>query len=210
MSTLVLVRHGQAKPFEKDSDRLSAVGEQQAIALGEFWKTRNIRFDEVYSGTLRRHIRTAELAGFSQFQAHPEFNEYDAAGILRAGNGHVEPDVKDNRELQALFEAAMPQWMAGTLESPELETWQAFRERIQRGFRGIVEADRPSRRVVVFTSAGPIGVAVQTVVGAKEGMAMEFNWRIRNCSLTEFVFTRSRISLDSFNATPHLQEVTFR
>jgi broad specificity phosphatase PhoE len=210
MSTLVLVRHGQAKPFEKDSDRLSAVGERQAMALGEFWKARNIGFDEVYSGTLRRHTRTAELAGFSQFQAQAEFDEYDAAGILRAGNGHVEPDVKDNRELQALFEAAMPQWMAGTLESPGLETWQEFRERVRRGFRGIVEADRPSRRVVVFTSAGPIGVAVQTVLGAKESMAMELNWRIRNCSLTEFVFTRSRISLDTFNATPHLLEVTFR
>jgi broad specificity phosphatase PhoE len=62
----------------------------------------------------------------------------------------------------------------------------------------------------VFTSAGPIGVAVQTVLGAKDPIAMELNWRIRNCSLTEFVFTRSRISLDAFNATPHLREVTFR
>lgn len=208
MSTLVLVRHAQAKPFEKDSDRLSAIGEQQAIALGEFWKARNIHFDEVYSGTLRRHTRTAELAGFAEFAPKPEFNEYDATGILRAG--HVEPNVKVNRELQNLFEAAMPQWMAGTLQSPGLETWPAFRERVQRGFRSIVEADRPSRRVVVFTSAGPIGVAVQTVVGAKEPMAMELNWRIRNCSLTEFIFTRSRISLDTFNATPHLEEVTFR
>ena len=59
MSTLVLVRHAQATTFEKDSDRLSAVGEQQAIALGEFWKARNIRFDEVYTGTLRRHTLTA-------------------------------------------------------------------------------------------------------------------------------------------------------
>src|ERR1700693_6007584 len=210
MSTLVLVRHAQAKPFEKDSDRLSAIGEQQAIALGEFWKARNIRFDEVYSGTLRRHTRTAELAGFAEFAPKPEFNEYDATGILHAGNGHVEPDVKDNRELQKLFEAAMPQWIAGTLQSPGLETWQSFRERIQRCLQSIVEEDRPSRRVVVFTSAGPIGVAVQTVVGAKEPMAMELNWRIRNCSLTEFIFTHSRISLDTFNATPHLEEVTFR
>jgi hypothetical protein len=41
-------------------------------------------------------------------------------------------------------------------------------------------------------------------------MAMELNWRIRNCSLTELIFTRSRVSLDVFNATPHLEEVTFR
>jgi broad specificity phosphatase PhoE len=208
MSTLVLVRHAQAKPFEKDSDRLSATGEQQAIALGEFWKARNIRFDEVYSGTLRRHTHTAELAGCENFQTRPEFNEYDATGIL--GALQRDEPILDNRELQKRFEEAMPQWMAGTFQVPGLETWQAFRERVQRGFRNLLEQDGPSRRVAVFTSAGPIGVAVQTVVGAKEPMAMELNWRIRNCSLTEFVFTRARVSLDSFNATPHLHEVTFR
>jgi broad specificity phosphatase PhoE len=208
MSTLVLVRHAQATTFEKDSDRLSALGEQQAIALGEFWRTRNIAFDEVYTGTLQRHTRTAELAGFLQFEPRPEFNEYDAAGMLRAGGQHG--PAKDNRELQKLFDALMPQWIAGTLQAPGVETWTEFRARVERGLRGIIQADFPSRRVVVFTSGGPIGVAVQTVVGAKEPMAIELNWRIRNCSLTEFVFTRDRISLDSFNATPHLREVTFR
>jgi len=63
MSTLVLVRHAQATIFDEDSDKLSEIGKRQAIALGEFWKARNIRFDEVYSGTLKRHARTAELAG---------------------------------------------------------------------------------------------------------------------------------------------------
>ena len=206
MSTLVLVRHAQATIFDEDSNKLSAIGERQAIALGEFWKARNIRFDEVYSGTLKRHTRTAELAGFAQFESRPEFNEYDANGILGAGRR----DVKDNLELQKLFDEMVPQWIAGTLQSSGVETWQAFRERVQRGFRGILEAEHRSRRVVVFTSGGPIGVAVQTVVGAKEPMAMELNWRIRNCSLTEFIFTRSRVSLDTFNATPHLEEVTFR
>lgn len=208
MSKLVLVRHAQAMPFEKDSDRLSVTGEQQAIALGEFWKARNVRFDEVYSGALRRHTHTAELAGFSRFECRAEFNEYDASGILRSAAGD-EP-VKDNRELQKLFEARMPLWMEGPLDAPGVETWKAFRERVERGLRGILKADCPSRRVLVFTSAGPIGVAVQTVVGAAEPMALELNWRIRNCSLTEFIFTRDRVSLDSFNATPHLDEVTFR
>jgi hypothetical protein len=51
---------------------------------------------------------------------------------------------------------------------------------------------------------------VQTVLKAPENMAIELNWRIRNCSLTEFLFTRGRTSLDVFNATPHLSDVTFR
>jgi len=208
MSTLVLVRHAQAATFEKNSDRLTAIGDQQSIALGEFFRSRNISFDEIYSGTFERHTRTAELAGFREFQRMPEFNEYDAPGILRSA-GHTGP-AKDNRELQSRFDALMPLWMAGTLGAPGVETFAEFRARVQCGLRKIVEADRGSRRVVVFTSGGPIGVSVQTVVGAKEAMALELNWRIRNCSLTEFLFTRGRISLDSFNATPHLSEVTFR
>jgi hypothetical protein len=33
---------------------------------------------------------------------------------------------------------------------------------------------------------------------------------VRNCSLTEFVFSGERISLDSFNAIPHLDDPALR
>ena len=208
MSTLVLVRHAQATAFEQDSDRLSALGEQQAIRLGEYWRAAGVRFDEAYAGTMRRHVRTAELAGFSNYQSNEAFNEYDAFGILRALPDYKRPE--DNRQLQSMFEATMPQWIAGTLEAPGVETFQAFRTRVVTALRAILEADRPSRRVAVFTSAGPIGIAVQSVLKAPDAKAIELNWRIRNCSLTEFLFTRGRVSLDQFNATPHLSEVTYR
>ena len=208
MSTLVLVRHAQSTTFESNSDRLSAAGEQQAICLGQYWRAQDVRFDEVYTGTMRRHIRTAELAGFSGFTARPEFNEYDAQGILRADSQYA--PAADNRQLQKQFETMMPLWIAGKLESPGVESWTAFHERVRRGLEAIIESEAPSRRVVVFTSGGPIGVVVQTVLQAPEHIAIEVNWRIKNCSLTEFVFTRGRISLDTFNATPHLREVTFR
>jgi broad specificity phosphatase PhoE len=208
MSTLVLIRHAQATAFEQDTDRLSATGEQQAARLGEYWRERDVRFDEVYTGTMRRHLRTAELAGFSKYESSGGFNEYDAYGILRAAPNYQRPT--DNRALQQLFDTMMPQWIAGTLEAPGVESFQAFRDRVRAGFRAILEADRPSRRVAVFTSGGPIGVEVQSVLRAPDPMAIELNWRIRNCSLTEFLFTRGRVSLDQFNATPHLQEVTYR
>ena len=207
MSTLVLVRHAQARPFEKITDQLSETGEQQAILLGEYWRQRGIAFDEVYCGTMQRHMRTAELAGLARFECLDAFNEYDADAILRAGGFQR---ASDNRELQSMFDAAMPRWIEAELQATGLETFPQFRERVLRGFRRIVEAGRGSRRVVVFTSGGPIGVAVQTVLKAPEPMAIELNWRIRNCSLTEFLFTRGRVSLDVFNATPHLNDVTFR
>ena len=60
--------------------------------------------------------------------------------------------------------------------------------------------------MAVFTSGGVIGLAVQNVLNAPERSALEINWRVRNCSLTEFTFSRDRISLDSFNAIPHLDD----
>jgi len=208
MSTLVLVRHAQSTTFENNSDRLTATGEQQAISLGKYWQSQGVSFEEVFTGTLQRHIRTAELAGFSTFTPEAEFNEYDAQGILRA-NPEYAPAL-DNRQLQKQFETMMPLWIAGKLAAPQVESWTAFRDRVLRGLHKIIGREAPSRRVVVFTSGGPIGVAVQTVLHTPEPIAIEINWRIKNCSLTEFVFSRGRISLDTFNTTPHLREVTFR
>jgi broad specificity phosphatase PhoE len=208
MSTLVLVRHGQARPFQPNSDSLSETGVDQARRLGEYWRAEGITFDEVYSGALTRHRQTAEAAGFAGFEALPDFNEYNAEAILRAHPDWAPPT--DNRHLQKMFDVALPQWISAKLDAAGLETWANFHERVVRSFRRIVDADKPSRRVVVFTSAGPIGVILQTVLCAPEQTAIELHWRIRNCSLTELVFTRDRVSLDRFNTTPHLREVTFR
>jgi broad specificity phosphatase PhoE len=62
------------------------------------------------------------------------------------------------------------------------------------------------KRIVAFTSGGPIGVTVQFALGAPDRAALELNWRVRNSSLTEFVFTRDRFTLDMFNAAPHLDD----
>jgi hypothetical protein len=58
----------------------------------------------------------------------------------------------------------------------------------------------------MFTSGGFIGTAVHLALGASDRSALEVNWRIRNCSLTEFVFSGDRLSLDSFNIVPHLED----
>ena len=89
MSTLALVRHGQARPFEKESDRLSELGEQQARALRDYFGRTGAQFDEVWSGSLERHRRTAELAVLPEWPAvriSPDWNEYDAPGVIRAVN----------------------------------------------------------------------------------------------------------------------------
>ena len=63
MSSLTLVRHGQASFFADEYDQLSALGETQACLLGDYWARRGHAFDEVYTGPRARQHRTADLAG---------------------------------------------------------------------------------------------------------------------------------------------------
>jgi broad specificity phosphatase PhoE len=87
-----------------------------------------------------------------------------------------------------------------------VETWPAFRERVKRGLHHIQDLPGRSRRVAVFTSGGFIGTAVHLALAAPSPTALHLSWRIRNCSLAEFVFTRDRLTLDGFNAVPHLEK----
>ena len=65
-------------------------------------------------------------------------------------------------------------------------------------------AQEASRTVAVFTSGGPIGACVQLAMQAPPAMAVHLNWRVKNGSITEFLFSANRLSLDSFNTVPHL------
>ena len=220
-----MVRHGQATPFEEITDRLSALGEAQSRKLGEYWTRNGVVFDEAYSGSLDRQRRTAELAGCPQVEILPELNEYDAESVVKylapqlAGRDPdfrklIEANAGDgpdrNRRFQRMFEPLMLCWIAGELDAPQVESWRDFRERVRQGLRRITRDGARGRRVAAFTSGGPIGVAVQIALGAPDRTGLELNWRVRNSSLTEFLFSSGRLSLDSFNAIPHLDDPALR
>ena len=209
MSTLTVVRHGQARPFDSNPDRLSALGEEQARALGEYWKRLGITFDEVWSGSLQRQRQTAELAVGSP-EISDDWNEYDANGILHhfAPPHELEDGADRNRKFQKIFEPAMLAWLAAEAH-PTVETWGVFRARVLGAMRRLQEGPS-NRNVVLFTSGGPIGVLVQTAIAGHDRSFLEVNWRVRNCSISEFTFSRERLSLDSFNTLPHLERAELR
>jgi len=229
MSTLTLVRHGQAAAFTSQSDRLTQLGREQVSHLAAYWRSRNVAFDEVICGSLRRQIETAEILSQGVIRQADHFNEYDAGAILQFlapmlrerderfarlwrqwEEGSETPD--QNRHFQRMFEVLLGHWLEETITHPKVESWLNFRARVTRGLKLILNDPRPSRRVLVCTSGGPIGVAVQAALQAPPRAALELNWRVRNSSITEFLFSGNRLSLDLFNATPHLKPalVTFR
>lgn len=240
MSTLVLVRHGQACAFSDDPDRLSELGWEQARILGRFWAARNTQFDAVFRGTLRRQRETLEAVAqeyrrqgvaFPEAVVQPGLNEYDAQDLVRViAPRTAEQDAAfaplwtawqaesggpdENRHFQRMFEALVSRWIDGQLNGHGLEPWEGFQHRVDCALSQIRASSGRGARLAAFTSGGPIGIAVQSCMGAPPMAALQLNWRVRNSSLTTFLFSGSRISVDGFNELPHLADkpsaVTFR
>jgi broad specificity phosphatase PhoE len=238
MGRLILVRHGQAAAFTDDSDRLTELGERQAAVLGDFWAKQRLEVDVVLTGSLRRHLQTeAQVAAayaraglaWPKARAFTGWNEYDAVTIMRVlGDALREQDAtfarlveefqaafespERNRYFQRMFEALMKRWVGGELLADGVEPFAKFHARVLEGLAQVLAEG--GRCVVVFTSGGPIGTCVQHALGAPQSSAIELNWRVRNTSLTEFMFARGgRLSLDTFNTTAHFDDpklVSFR
>ncbi len=232
MSQMTLVRHGQASFFADEYDKLSSLGEQQVRRLGRQWAQQRLVIDEVYCGPRSRQRASAELAG-SEYQQSglgwPEpieladLDEYDLDGLMnrfvprlaernsdfaRLVEIYRQSEGEQNRlrDFQRMFETLLRHWQAAEFPETGVESWSAFRQRVARVVRHIQDRPGRSRRVVLFTSGGFIGCAVQQALGADDLKALELNWRIRNSSLTEFMFTPDRFTIDSFNAVPHLDD----
>jgi broad specificity phosphatase PhoE len=237
MGQVVVVRHGQASMGAANYDRLSDLGRRQAEALGEYWGRTRIDFDAVFSGPAQRHLGT-EAAVREGVHAVgipwpepiivPQLDEHDGFALvtkalpLLQSHPEIGPlarqltqarDTDRNTAFQRVFEALMHRWLAGELEADGVEPFAAFRERVLAGLERVVAASRDGRRVVVFSSVGPIAVMLARVLDLPPTRAFETAWRLRNAGITSFVHGRGRFTLDGFNATPHLLDpdtVTFR
>jgi broad specificity phosphatase PhoE len=232
MSELILVRHGQASFFSDDYDRLSATGELQSQRLAEYWLARGVSFDEIYSGPLKRQIRTGEVVAdtyrraarpLPELKLIDELAEYDGDGIVRSllprlaesdpriqgladeyklAEGEREKYKTFHRMLAATAEA----WLRGEVAAPDVESWRDFHHRVRRALEKITSGKTGGRRIAVFTSGGPISIAAQMAMQAPEPLALELNWRIRNCAVTGIVFSQGKFTLDHFNSLAHLDD----
>jgi broad specificity phosphatase PhoE len=232
MSTLAMVRHGQASFFSSNYDQLSPLGEQQSRLLGEYWARRGLKFDEVYTGPRLRQIETANIAGQAMRAAGmdwpepvmmPEWDEHHAdqlakvaidevvakfpkIGPLHKAYRDAEVPREKFRAFQFMFAEVVALWRQGEISAPGVEGWLDFQKRIRRGWEQINASEQRGRNVAVFTSVGAIIVTLQMAVGCSDATAIEVGWRVRNCTITDFVFSRDRLMLDGFNAFPHLVE----
>lgn len=235
MSQLLLIRHGQATPFEADTDRLSALGRDQARSVGESLVDLGVEPTAILAGPMVRQARTAELAAeaaqgaWPDVQTDPRLAEYDGDGLIRtlapllaAREPSFDALLRDfeerqeapdrNRYFQRMLEALVDAYLRGSISHPQVETWAAFKTRVRAALADVFSG--PSdQTVLAFTSGGVIGLSVAGVLEAPDASALKLNWRVKNGSITRFTYGRGgRVSLDSFNETAHLgpELVTWR
>lgn len=235
MSILFLVRHGQASFLERNYDKLSAKGELQSRMLGEYWTGLKLGFDHVYSGPKVRQRETARLVGDAYKRAGlpwpepivlPEFDEFQAEVVMeRTLPQLIESDSDIQRMHQAfknaqtrpeqfktfqqIFEVVIGRWADGKLPLEGIEPWADFSARVQRGLARFPENGDHGQHIAIFSSGGPVGVAMQKALDLSTEATLKAAWMVRNCSYSEFLFSAGRFTLSSYNATPHFTDPEF-
>lgn len=218
MGAIYVVRHGQAAFGSDDYDRLTPTGFMQARLLGAYFGLRQVRFDAVYTGTLRRHAETAQ--GIFEGNAAGEapdprrragLDEYSPEALVLALKGvHAAPaadtvrrDPLIVREHFRVLKEALLAWTEDRIRPVGMPVWGAFQD---GAVAALIEARQgfPDGNVLVVSSGGPIAAIVAAVLNAPPQTAVELNLRMRNTSLTEFASSARRHQLISFNALPHL------
>ena len=225
MSTLFFIRHGQASFGKENYDELSERGIRQALFLARYFDARGIRFDIVYTGTLERHIRTADalarlknekdgsrpavrrLEGLNEYPTQEIFQALAPRAIAADPSlaGDVAKLMTDRRSFQRVFEAVMSLWTSGTHAVPGLPAWGDFTGRVNEAIDSIMEADGSGKTVAVYTSGGPISVAVGRTLHLSGDDTMRVAEQLVNTSFSRFKCTRDRIMMATFNEYPHLE-----
>lgn len=217
MSTLFLVRHGQASYGSDNYDQLSPLGVVQANHLRDHFTENAIELHGICSGRLQRQRSTAEILAGSSLRnivVTPAFDEYDAHRLMQQ---HAQLTGEPLLSLQGTSERLEPRqfrqhlervsraWVQEQVSAPDLESWQAFRLRVGRGIDEITDAAPRSQNIAVATSAGVIGAAIGHVLGLNDLAALQLSYVVLNSAVTRIEFDGSRRTLVSFNSTAHLE-----
>lgn len=232
MGTLFLVRHAQALFLEENYDKLSGLGEAQARLLGEYWAQRNIVLDRTCVGPCVRQKDTLKLVSdaygragleFAEPLVLQEFDEYPGQAVLERSLPPLLANDQSIRDLHAafqsssgsaarratfqkLFEAVIGRWVRGTICPLGVETWLEFCSRVNSGLAKFLSAGGRGERVAIVTSGGPIAVAMQRALDLSPQHTLQVSWMSRNCSWSEFLYSRDRLTLSAFNTHPHLND----
>lgn len=227
MGRLLIVRHAQASFLADNYDQLSELGYVQSSLLGKFLADSSIAFDRVIIGSLLRHRQTAEAAGkeykkkghkwimdtFREFDEHqgPEVVQQVLAnkGFFQQedyGNATHSPTHLIKKQYFSAFQEITQKWIQedASIGHEQFESWKAFRLRVKKGLNRLIEESNRGDTILLFTSGGPVAAVLGEALELSEGKTLEMSWIVNNTSVSEFLFSKQRFSLKSFNLVSHL------
>jgi broad specificity phosphatase PhoE len=206
MSHITLVRHGQANSTARDEygyDRLSDLGRQQSTWLGEHLTHHRQHHMRLYTGTLRRHVETAEAmqTGLEPIR-DARLNELEYLTLAHAMQSEHGLPFPDNH---AAFASHLPQlfdaWSQDAIKGAP-ERFADFEARVAAVLEEIMQGDGPA---LVVTSGGLISCAMRHVLGLDIRAMAHMALAIYNTSQHRLFPIGGRLSPTLFNAIPHLE-----
>lgn len=206
MSYITLIRHGQANSTAKDEadyDRLSPLGHQQAAWLGDHLRDTHQHHTRLYTGTLRRHIETADSmeTGLTPVR-DPRLNEleyFTLASALEAEHGIPMPT--EHGHFTAHLPKVFAAWQDGILEGAP-ESFQSFETRVQDALTEIASGNGPA---LVVTSGGLISMTMRQHLGLSIDKMANVALAIMNTSIHRLHPIGGTWAPVMFNAIPHLE-----
>lgn len=216
MTTIYLVRHGQASFGAESYDKLSPNGELQAQVLGRYFKDILKEAPYVVVGSMHRHQQTANLALTESFPestiiTNAAWNEFNHQQVFaqyepRFNQPHllkqdVEKELNPRAYLSKIFEGAIGRWTGGEFHHEYDESWPEFKDRVEAALQNLCNelAKTKPRYAVVFTSGGVISVAAGKMLQLSPDKTFALNWAIANGSFTTLRLVGNEPQLLSLN-----------
>lgn len=216
MTTIYLVRHGQASFGAESYDKLSPNGELQAKILGQYFDKILKEEPYVVAGSMQRHQQTANFAlaecfpeaqivtdsAWNEFNHQQVFAQYDP----RFNEPHllkqeVAKESSPRAYLAKIFEGAIERWTGGEFHHEYDEAWPDFKNRVENALQNLCDelAKTKPRYAVVFTSGGVISVVAGKLLELSPNKTFALNWAIANTSLTTLRLVGNEPQLLSLN-----------
>jgi broad specificity phosphatase PhoE len=200
MSTLCLIRHGQASAHSDDYDQLSPVGYVQSQRLGEGIASQFSKVDHIWVGPCKRHIQTYE----SMRKDHwPEaalnvafLDEFPAFMLMQLGLDQLcerRPELielvgsidgklgADGSAFATVLQAVTQEWVRGNILHPQIISGPAYIQRLKDGLDLLLSHQGVQ---LIVTSTGTVSSLLGLVLEADVGRAIRCAWGLQNASIS--------------------------
>ena len=199
---------------------MSEKGVKQSISLGKKLKKRNLIFDNVVVGPLKRHIQTFNgiNEGYGQDLGNPlvidEFSENQLMEIAQYFIPKMLNTKKNIKELMSeipfwkrkktflkYFNIIAQQWINDelNLSDKNFESYKSFKYRVKIAKDKVAEIMKEDSKTMVVSSGGTItGIYAECHPLSAEEI-MQLNFIIKNASISLFTKQNDTFTLKTFN-----------